>query len=147
MIAFGQQFLGKTGDIRLEVSIRPSILELGDTAWANAIRFRKVTIQDFKRLFCFHLLEQGAKASADVIDATAIIADHEIKIIRVFVLTPLIKSQCFQHDECTRATHPNFAVRLFTRQCETFQRNLLFILKGQVKAWCYDRGKIFFDMA
>jgi hypothetical protein len=46
-IAFGQQFLGKTDDIRLEVSIWPSILEQGDTAWANAIRFRKVTIQAF----------------------------------------------------------------------------------------------------
>ena len=94
-IASTQQLPDKTDDIRLEVCIYPLIQKPGDTAWANAIRFKKITIQDFKCLLCFRLLEQGAKTSADVINTSTIIADHEIKIIRVFVFTSLVKSQGF----------------------------------------------------
>ena len=50
----------------------------------------------------------------------------------------MLKSQGFQHDKGTGAAYPNFTARLFTQKCETFQRNLLSILKSQTKAYYFE---------
>ena len=55
-IASTQQLPYKADNIRLEVCIWTSVEKLSDTAWTNEIRFRKVTIQDFKGFFIVMLM-------------------------------------------------------------------------------------------